>query len=277
MLHRSWFQMLGLSYLLLCGVVLAGEDLSGKFAVLEDLQGTVQASHDGGSQWQATSRGDFLSEGDYIKTDTAASATVVFDPKYLNTVVVKEGTVIRISRLRGETETQLGDYALHLTQGAVNALLNGLQPGDVFTIRTPTAIIVARGTEFMVSYDAGTSTTSVEVYEGAVVVRETKDEEPGNGEILESDDSEEEERLIPRCTIGLVGGIVKEEVDLEGGRELRGEMKRLRRELKVSAHTTNPTLLGYSEKEWRQMLHEKKQRIQEILKTIQELKKSVSH
>ncbi len=291
MVHRRWFQRVGLSYLLLCGlcgVVLAGEDLSGKFAVLEELQGTVQLSHDGGSQWQATSLGDFLSEGDVIKTDTAAEATVVFDPKYLNTVVVKENTIIRVSRLRGETGTKLVDFALHLTTGEVNTLLNGLQPGDVFMIRTPTAIITARGTEFMVRYDPGTNATSVEVYEGAVAVRETRDRERGREEILQGDDSEEGGRLIPRCTIGPVGGIVKEMFDSGVGqpadegqrqqiRQLRKKMKQLRRELKESAHTTDPDLLGYSQEKWRQMLHEKQRQIQEILKTIQGLKKSVSH
>jgi outer membrane lipoprotein-sorting protein len=291
MVDQRWFGMLGLSYFLLCGGVFAGEDLSGKFAILEELQGTVQVSHDGGSQWQATRRGDFLAEGDSIKTDATAEATVVFDPKYLNTVVVNENTIIRVSRLRGETGTQLVDFALHLTAGTVNALLNGLQPGDVFTIRTPTAIIAARGTEFMVSYDTGTSTTSVEVYEGSVTVRETKDREPGKGEIrgiLQGDDSEEGGRLIPRCTIRLTGGIVNGVFDLEKGqpddeaqrqqiRHLRKEMKRLRHELKSAARTTDPILLGYSEKEWRQMLHEKQQRMQGMLKTIQELSESVPH
>lgn len=174
------FQVLILSLLswILAGVSQAQEDVSGEFAVLRDLTGTVQVSHDGKNTWQAPQQGDFFSEGDWIQTAAGAEATLVFDPNYLNTVTVGESTTLLVAQLRSQIEANTPDYSLSLSNGGVNSLLSGLQPGDLFQVQTPNTIISARGTEFTVAYNVATQQTQVEVVEGEVETTPANNGEP---------------------------------------------------------------------------------------------------
>ncbi|GEM_PF-3829421 len=191
---------------LLCLLFLGGQvhsDTSGKMAVIVDRQGPtpggVQVSHDG-AYWQELTLGDSLGEGDWIKTsnDAASQAIIAFDTQQLSTVTIQTNTTVRISQLRDQTGDN-PDYALNMTNGDVYSMLDGLQPGDVFQVQTPTAIITARGTTFIVSYSVALG-TNFEVYEGTV---EAQPVNPATAAVLgtrtritESEEAEEDETLI---------------------------------------------------------------------------------
>lgn len=219
---------------LLCLLFVGGQvhsDTSGKMAVVVDRQGPtpggVQVSHDG-AYWQELTLGDSLGEGDWVRTASAAAAqtTIAFDPQQLSTVTIQKDTTVRISQLR-EQAGDNPDYALSLTNGDVYSMLDGLQPGEVFQVQTPTAIITARGTTFIVSYSVAQG-TSFEVYEGEVeaqpvnpvtaVVQGTRTR---INEPEEADDDETRMMTRHRVDAGEVRGILLKEE--RGGGGPRGE------------------------------------------------------
>ncbi|MBI1976687.1 MAG: FecR domain-containing protein [Candidatus Omnitrophica bacterium] len=161
---------IGVVALVFCSNVRAQEDLTGKIALLTEMTGTVELSHDGGNSWQAPTQGDFMAEGDWVRTQSGSTATVAFDAGSLNEITLQSDTQIRVAQLR----QQAGGgayYVVEMPAGDLDILLQGLVAGvDAFEVKTPTAVIAARGTTFNVRYpvmmQAGGEGTEVVYTEG---------------------------------------------------------------------------------------------------------------
>ncbi len=103
--------------------------------------GDVKVIPAGQAQAIACQNGMLLKEGSRVITGKASYVTIAFDKAGRNLVKIKENTEVVI-KLDGSDKIELVD-------GVVFALLQKLDRGETFRVRTPCAVCGARGTAWM--------------------------------------------------------------------------------------------------------------------------------
>ena len=119
------------------------------------LLGNVQIKDSARAQYRAAVDGQLLKSGATIKTGPGAYAELAFDEHDDNIVRVEENTTAIVVLKENEK--------IDLLKGEVFTLIRELPQGEAFEIRTPTAVIGARGTEWLTKFTG--DSTEVEAYE----------------------------------------------------------------------------------------------------------------
>ena len=119
------------------------------------LKGDARVKSPAGSSWEGLKSGYELMEGYQLKTGPDSWVELGLGEGSKNVVRVKENTLVNFSRL--------GPVELVLLKGEVRTLIERLDEGSKFEIKTPTAVCGARGT----GWDTAVSgkEVAVDVYE----------------------------------------------------------------------------------------------------------------
>ena len=121
---------------------------TGRAGTFKQVQGEVRLGKDGAQA--APHSGDAVRAGERISTGRDGAASMV----------LRDGTVLTLgpnttsdlSQFQYDATTQEGNFALDLLQGSlrvVTGLLAKINP-DRFKVKTPTAVVGVRGTDFIV-------------------------------------------------------------------------------------------------------------------------------
>ncbi len=108
--------------------------------------------------------GDYLQPGEALRVDTGYVELQAGD---LGSVRVQENTAIRLDDI--VLDPQGGSFDLRVVSGSVLNKVNRLAGNDSYEVRTETAVMGVRGTEFGIDVDEATG-TRVAVREGRVAV-----------------------------------------------------------------------------------------------------------
>ncbi len=152
-----------------------------RIAIVTELAGNVLMQEKGSFSWEKVDENMPLSEGDKIKTKKGASAEITFieDGHILR---VEENTYLEIKDFKENKKTT----TLWLSIGKVLSYLEkSLSPSSLI-IKTPTAILGVRSTEFAV--ETTKEETEVATYSGNVSVRGLTKDGYETEEILLSSD-----------------------------------------------------------------------------------------
>ncbi len=122
------------------------EDRAGTF---KQVQGDVRVERQGVAR-AAPAPGDALMPGERIVTGEKAGASVVL--KDGTTLTLGPRSTADLSRYQFNSTTQEGNFLLDLLQGSVRVLTGLLAKAnpDHFQVKTPTAVVGVRGTDFIV-------------------------------------------------------------------------------------------------------------------------------
>jgi hypothetical protein len=115
-------------------------------AIITFSSGKVLVLKDGKDDWQTAETGRSLVEGDMIKTFAGGSAELTISPE--NKILLKENTCVSIRELVSDSNTQGGKTELFMIEGKVKAVIDRIESGSSFSIKTPTSIAGVRGTIF---------------------------------------------------------------------------------------------------------------------------------
>ncbi|MBA3066276.1 FecR family protein [bacterium] len=137
----------------------AGPDAS-PLAVISRAQGKVIIMIRGSEKWTKAKTGDFLFEGDRVKTGKKARAVINFISGIDIDVNEETEFTIKLSERQGGKREEM-DMIL-------GEILSKVRPGGDYRVRTPQAVTAVRGTKFGVRAKKGF--TEVYVLEGAVDV-----------------------------------------------------------------------------------------------------------
>jgi hypothetical protein len=113
-----------------------------------------------GSERLSPGAGTALREGDRIRTGAGSAAGIVL--KDGTVLTVGPDSTVDLSRFQFDSTTHQGSFLLDLLQGSVRVvtgLLARLNP-DRFQVRTPTAVVGVRGTDFIVEAEGGRGATA---------------------------------------------------------------------------------------------------------------------
>lgn len=139
-----------------------GATLADHRACVYHLEGEVKVLKSGSEKWVPLQKGDFLSQGDQVRTGAHSTVEIYFDEFYLNSTRLEANT---IAEFRSIEPTDI-----YLTDGSVYSSLEGLMEGTTYQIATPTAVASVRGTQFLKEYVSATQTENTSVLNGTVEV-----------------------------------------------------------------------------------------------------------
>lgn len=151
--------------------------LSYKKATVVEVDGMVSILKSGGEKMYSPKVTDMLEHGDRVITGKKSTIAMQVDSdKYIK---VGEKTYISLSELMSEAETGGDATNVKLFTGQVWASISSkLSAEDSFEIETPTAVMGAKGTKYLVSYVGDesdhsdeNSTSKLYVFEGIVSAR----------------------------------------------------------------------------------------------------------
>ncbi len=114
------------------------------------LKGQVKLQRSGGIRWITAKEGMAVEEGDRIKTFKFSTAEVALDKDAKNIIGIEQ-----------ESEFLLEEIAANrhkLFKGKIFALLESLEPGSDFEVRTPTAVCGVAGSGISVDTDGNKTT-----------------------------------------------------------------------------------------------------------------------
>ena len=108
---------------------------------------------DRGSQTIAGGVGARLQAADVIRTGTDGSVGITMSDNSL--LSAGPNSVLALDRYAFDTTTNQGQFDTSLRKGSLSVVSGRIakQSADAMTVRTPTAILGVRGTEFVVSVD----------------------------------------------------------------------------------------------------------------------------
>ena len=144
------------------GAAFASAKVSAKILSIE---GDVQVVRAGGEKPFAAFVNMRLAEGDRVITGTNGRAEIQMDDEVIITLV--ENTRIYLSELRGSGGAQQSSIGLQ-AGGVGSSVGKKLEENSRFEIKTPTAVMGVRGTEFFTQYFSGN--VDVRVVDGFVEV-----------------------------------------------------------------------------------------------------------
>jgi len=111
-------------------------------------------------RWQNAHKGDTLSDGYGLKTEENSQCTFAAGDNINKAITLKESSQLTIS--------DDSVRSLLLLKGRVFLLVEKMEAGETFEVRTPTAIAGVRGTGWTVESDQA---TDVKCFEGEVYVK----------------------------------------------------------------------------------------------------------
>lgn len=125
-----------------------------------------------GQLWGPANQGQPLSSGDKVRTGPGGQAEITFEDGS------KVSLAPRSDFTLGASDPSKVDVSL-----AVGTLKSWVKRGTMrdFKVRTPTAVCAVRGTEFLVSFDAETLKTQIDLFKGLLQVEDNK----GNALLLQ--------------------------------------------------------------------------------------------
>jgi hypothetical protein len=132
-----------------------------------DLSGRAAVTRHGTSGLQRLAVGAELFEGDLIRT--GAGARLELGLRDGSVLTCGETTELTLGRALYAPERDLRLVVLRVPLGIVRALVDLLVPRSVFEIHTETAVVSARGTEWIA--EAQPAATAIVALEGEVAVR----------------------------------------------------------------------------------------------------------
>ena len=137
--------------ILIAALGFAGTALANDIGLVKVAKGSVQIQR-GASKIPATV-GTALKTQDVVVTGADGSAGITFTDNSL--VSVGPNSVFAIDKYRFDTTTHAGEFEGNLRQGRLAAVSGKMvkQSPDSMKIRTPSAIMGVRGTEFVVQVD----------------------------------------------------------------------------------------------------------------------------
>ena len=160
-------------------VVLAGSVLQEAHAQIASAQteikaltGRVEVLRRGQTEWAAATVGTKLNDGDEIRAWSGASAELLLPDA--TSIVVAENTRLAVTKVAVDPQSRSRVGVFHLAVGKVRSALaqSAIQlvqnRQSNFAITTPGGVAAARGTIFVVGYNAVTSQTLVAVVRGQV-------------------------------------------------------------------------------------------------------------
>ncbi len=132
-------------------VVFAGSAMAADVGLIKVSKGSVQIQRAGASLPATVGMG--LQASDVIVTGADGSAGVTFTDNSL--VSVGPGSVFAIDKYSFDSTTHQGEFEGNLKQGRLAAVSGKMvkQSPESMKIRTPSAIMGVRGTEFLVQVD----------------------------------------------------------------------------------------------------------------------------
>jgi FecR protein len=126
----------------------AGHTDTGRAGTFKQVQGEIRLGNDAGRPTPQS--GDALRAGERITTGKDGAASLVL--KDGTVLTLGPNTTADLSQFQFDTTTQEGNFVLELLQGSVRVvtgLLAKINP-DRFKVKTPTAVVGVRGTDFIV-------------------------------------------------------------------------------------------------------------------------------
>jgi hypothetical protein len=132
-------------------LAIPGAALASEAGLIKVSKGSVQIQR-GGAKVPAPV-GTAISISDVIVTGADGSAGITFTDNSL--VSVGPNTVFAIDKYRFDTTTHVGEFEGNLRQGRLAAVSGKMvkQSPESMKIRTPSAVMGVRGTEFLVQVD----------------------------------------------------------------------------------------------------------------------------
>ncbi len=103
-----------------------------------------------------------------IVTGNSANTALTFLDE--TRIQVGENSKIILDKFIYDPSTQTGDVAINFSKGVFRFVTGNMQNKEGFSLKTPSATLVIRGTTFLV-YVAGDGTTDISVLEGQVEVK----------------------------------------------------------------------------------------------------------
>ena len=145
---------------------------SGDVAALTPMQGLVQLQQERepGADWRTVTEPELVQEGNAIRTGGRGLAVLTFF-EGLETEILPD-SVVEVGRLRIEALAEDGPFEISLAVVAGNTLhrVNAMMDAEArYEVRTPSAVIAVRGTEFWTSVTPDGATT-ISAVEGSVSV-----------------------------------------------------------------------------------------------------------
>jgi hypothetical protein len=144
--------------------------------------------------------GASIGEGMFIATAANSFATLILADQ--SRIVLPSQSRVRVRELRRILLTNAIDYRLEITSGRLETKVQPLEgPSGRYRIETPVSMTAVRGTEFRVSFAAGTAIT--EVLSGHVLVTDADGQrrelalDPGIGAAREGEGAVRTEPLLP--------------------------------------------------------------------------------
>lgn len=129
-------------------------------AVIVNFQGSLLVKTNGTSRFAPAKKGQFLYEGDIVKTEKNSLGAITFVSGV--SLKMNANTEFTIS------VKQLGKADEELTMGSGQVYSKVLKRGSRFGIKTPVALAAVRGTEFDVQLDKDGNNQRLSVMEGVV-------------------------------------------------------------------------------------------------------------
>jgi hypothetical protein len=144
-------------------------------ATVTDMTGQAAVTRQGASAVQALDVGAELFEGDRIHTEAGARLQVALRDG--SVLTCGESTDLTLGRALYAPERDSRLVVLRVPLGIVRAVVDLLVPRSVFEMHTETAVISARGTEWIA--EAQRAATAIVALEGEVRVRNVDPTVPG--------------------------------------------------------------------------------------------------
>lgn len=119
-----------------------------RVGTFKQIQGDIQLGKEAGRP--APAPGDALRQGDRVRTGTTGGASIVL--KDGTVLSMGPNTTVDLSQFQFDSTTQNGNFLLDVLQGSVRVvtgLMAKVNP-ERFKVRTPTAVVGVRGTDFIV-------------------------------------------------------------------------------------------------------------------------------
>ena len=139
------------TFILFASMCLSGAALAADIGLVKVAQGKVEIQR--GATRVAASVGTAVQASDVIVTGADGSAGITFTDNSL--VSVGPGSVFAIDKYRFDTTTHKGEFEGNLRKGRLAAVSGKMvkQSPESMKIRTPSAIMGVRGTDFVVQVD----------------------------------------------------------------------------------------------------------------------------
>ena len=136
--------------------------------VITFLEGGVQVKKSGEAQWAPARANMTLAENDQIRVPGQARAELILDNQ--SVLRLSGNTVLTLQKLEEEKATRKENARMEMSLGRLWLKMGKLfNPASRCDVKTPTVIAGVQGTVYQLSV-AGDSSTTIQVYEGAVNV-----------------------------------------------------------------------------------------------------------